>query len=107
MDRSEQELDILEQISQILGDDLELGQVFQRATAVLTERMSIQRAALVLLDRASDQLRTVASVGLTRAEQERGRYAVGEGVTGQVLATGEPAVVADVSKHPAFLNRTG
>ncbi|MFA9478800.1 sigma 54-interacting transcriptional regulator [Phycisphaerales bacterium AB-hyl4] len=107
MDRPEQELDILEEISQILGDGLELSQVFQRATAVLTERMDIQRAALVLLDRTSDQLQTIASIGLTRAEQERGRYAVGEGVTGQVLASGQPAVVADIARHPEFLNRTG
>ncbi|MEX0654528.1 MAG: sigma 54-interacting transcriptional regulator [Phycisphaeraceae bacterium] len=107
MDRAEQELDILEQISQILGDGIELSQVFQRAMAVLTDRMDIQRAALVLLDRTSDQLRTIASYGLTAAEQERGRYAIGEGVTGQVLATGQPAVVADIAHHPEFLNRTG
>ena len=107
MDRAEQELDILEQMSQILGDGLELSQVFQRAMAMLTERMDIQRGALVLLDRSSDHLRTVAAFGLTPAEQERGRYAIGEGVTGQVMASGTPAHVADVARQPAFLNRTG
>lgn len=106
MDRSEQELVVLEEISQILGDDLELGQVFQRAMSLLSNRLQVQRAALVLIDRATDQLETVASVGLTPAEQERGRYALGEGVTGRVMATGEPAVIADVAKHPDFLNRT-
>ncbi len=107
MDRTEQELDVLEQISQILGDGLELSQVFQRAMTLLGERLPVQRAALVLLDRATDQLRTIASLGLTPLEQERGRYAIGEGVTGRVLATGEPAVIPDVTKHPDFLNRTG
>ncbi len=80
MDRAEQELDILEQISQILGDGLELSQVFQRAMALLSDRLHIQRAALVLWDQATDQLRTVASIGLSSDEQQRGRYAVGEGV---------------------------
>jgi len=107
MDRAEQELVILEQISQILGDAAELQDVFQRAMSLLSQRLSVKRASLVLLDRATEQLRTVASVGMTRAEQDRGRYAVGEGVTGRVLATGEPAVIADVRKHPDFLNRTG
>ena len=106
MDPTEQELDILEKISQILGDGLELGQVFQRAIRLLSDRLDIQRAALVLWDRASDQFRTMASVGLTPTEQERGRYTLGEGVTGQVLATGETAVIADVATHPEFLNRT-
>ncbi|MEO0514588.1 MAG: sigma 54-interacting transcriptional regulator [Planctomycetota bacterium] len=106
MDRAEQELDILEEISQILGDGLELGQVFQRAMSLLSSRLQIQRAALVLFDQASDQLRTVASVGLTSAEQDRGRYALGEGVTGRVMETGVPAIIPDVAKHPDFLNRT-
>ncbi len=107
MGRAEQELDILEQISQILGDGLELSQVFQRAMALLSEKLHIQRAALVLLDPASDQLMTVASIGLSPEEQRRGRYAIGEGVTGQVLAHGKPAVIPDITRHPDFLNRTG
>ena len=106
MDRTGQELDILEEISQILGDGMELGQVFQRAMSLLSSRLQIQRAGLVLFDQAADQLRTVASVGLTPAEQDRGRYALGEGVTGRVMETGQPAVIADVSEHPDFLNRT-
>src|SRR5690606_20855971 len=103
MDRFEQELDILEQISQILGDGLELEQVFQRAMTVLSDRLGVVRAALVLLDPATNQLRTVASVGMTPAEQARGRYELGEGVTGRVIATGEPAIISDVSRHPEFL----
>ncbi|WP_432798400.1 sigma-54 interaction domain-containing protein [Poriferisphaera sp. WC338] len=107
MKRIEQELDTLESITQILGDNLELHQVFQRAMTLLSEKLGIQRAALVLLDRSTDQLETFAAVGLTSEEQSRGRYAIGEGVTGQVLATGQPALIPDISKHPDFLNRTG
>ncbi len=107
MHRSEQELDILEQISQILGDGLELSQLFQRVMSLLSEKLHIQRSALVLWDQASGQLRIVASTGLSTQEQQRGRYAVGEGVTGQVLASGEPAVIKDIASHPEFLNRTG
>jgi len=107
MRRAEQELDILEQISQILGDGLELSQLFQRAMTLLSDRLHIQRSSLVLWDQAAGQLRTVASIGLSAEEQQRGRYAVGEGVTGQVLASGEPAVIKDIARHPEFLNRTG
>ncbi len=107
MERAEQELDILESISQILGDGMEMSQVFQRATKLLSERLGIRRAALTLLDEASGELRIVAAVGLNRDEIERGRYAIGEGVTGQVVATGESAIIPDISRHPDFLNRTG
>ena len=39
MGRAEQEIDILERISQILGDGLEMGQLFQRAMSVLCEKL--------------------------------------------------------------------
>ena len=106
MARAERELNIIEGISQILGENLLLDQVFQRAMLLLSEDLGVQRAALVLLDPRSGQLKTYASVGLTPAEQERGRYALGEGVTGRVMKTGQSAILKDVSKEPEFLNRT-
>lgn len=107
MERAERELGIIEGISRILGENLLLEEVFQRAMLLLSENLGVQRAALVLLDPQSGQLKTYASVGLTPTEQERGRYALGEGVTGRVMKTGESAVLKDVSKDPDFLNRTG
>ncbi|QQE13589.1 sigma 54-interacting transcriptional regulator [Planctomycetota bacterium] len=106
MKNSEQELVTLAEVTQILGDGLELHQVFQRAMTMLSERLAISRAALVLLDQATDQLQIFAAIGLTSKEQQRGQYSIGEGVTGQVLASGKPAIISDISKHPDFLNRT-
>ena len=40
-----------------------------------------------------------------RDEVARGRYGPGEGVTGRVLGTGQPAIVQDVDAEPAFLFR--
>ena len=107
MNRPEWELDILEKISQILGDTLELREVFQRAMALLSERLSIQRASLLIWDEATDQLRIVAAVGLTPEEMRRGRYGLGEGVTGRVMATGVTQIIPDIRADPDFLNRTG
>lgn len=107
MNRSEQELDILERISQILGDGMELSQVFQRAMSLLNDRLDIQRATLCIWDDAIEQARVVAAVGLTKDEIQRGRYARGEGITGLVLQSGMPKVIPDVTKEPEFLNRTG
>ncbi len=106
MTRAEQELDVLAQIGQILGDDLELSQVFQRVMSLLAEKLDVLRASLVLKDEASDQLRIVAAIGLSSEEIARGRYAVGEGITGQVIATGRPRILPDIAKAPDFLNRT-
>ena len=107
MNRSEQELDILEQISQILGSGLELGQLFQRVMALLTQKLHFERAALILLDEATDQARIVASIGLSADEVQRGRYGPGEGITGRVMASGQPQVIPDVAAEADFLDRTG
>ncbi len=106
MPRPEKELDILERISQILSSGLELYEVFTRATTLLCDEMHIEISVLNLLDPSTDALRTVTSVGLTPEEQARGVYKRGEGITGRVFATNQPAIIADVTKHPAFLNRT-
>jgi Nif-specific regulatory protein len=107
MDRAEHELDILERISQILGESTDLNEVFQRAMNVLSEQLDVVRAALMLRDEASDELRIRAAIGLSREQMQRGRYATGEGVVGQVMASGEPQVIPDPRQHEHFLNRTG
>jgi len=107
MSKTEQELDILLEVSQILSEGLELSQVFQRAMSVLGKRLEMHTASLVLWDAAAEQYRIVAAVGMTHEEMARGRYAPGEGITGQVLETGEAAVVTDVTQHPAYLDCTG
>ncbi len=105
IERAEQELDILERISQILGDGLELRQVFQRAMTHVCERLSIRRAMLVLWDDAIEQARVIAGVGMTNEQMQRGRYGPGEGVTGQVMATGQAQIIPDVMASPDYLNR--
>ncbi len=107
MDRTEQELAVLEQISQILGSSLELEELFGEVMDVVAERLGMRRAALILKDESTGGLRMVAAIGLTPEEQARGQYAIGEGITGRVVATGESRVIEDVSRDPDFLDRTG
>ena len=86
---------------------MELSVLFARAMALLERRLGLRRAALVIQDETIGRLRIVAAVGLSDEEQRKGQYEIGEGITGQVVATGRPRVVADITKEPEFLNRTG
>ncbi len=107
MSRKELELSVLERISQILGSGLDLEELFGQVMQLLGDRLGIRRAALVLRDEATEDLRIVAAIGLTEDEKARGRYDMGEGITGQVVEAGEPRVLANVADEPDFLNRTG
>ncbi|MGA2498783.1 MAG: sigma 54-interacting transcriptional regulator [Tepidisphaeraceae bacterium] len=104
--RADQEMAILASISSILSSTLELGETFSKVMQVLMEKLDIQRGTLVLLDESSGRARIQSAVGFTQDQIDRGVYAVGEGITGMVLATGQPRVIPDVRKEPDFLNRT-
>ena len=44
--------------------------------------------------------------GLSEDAMQRGRYQVGEGITGRVIATGEAVTIPKISEEPLFLDRT-
>src|SRR4051794_13072777 len=105
--KGDQELSILTEIGRILSSTLELREAFGRIMQSISDKLDMHRGALVLLDESAGRLRTEAAVGMTPDEIERGKYALGEGITGNVVATGRPRVIADVRAEPDFLNRTG
>src|SRR3954471_23139732 len=104
---AEQELSILTELGAILSSTLELRDTFGRMMQIISDKLNMRRGTLVLLDDSTGRLRTEGAVGLTQDEIERGKYALGEGITGNVVATGRPRIVVDVRKEPDFLNRTG
>src|ERR1700692_3078294 len=104
---ADQELAILMEIGRILSSTLELREAFGKMMQIISEKLDMRRGALVLLDESTGRLRTEAAVGLTSEEIERGKYALGEGITGNVVATGRARIIPDMRTEPDFLNRTG
>src|SRR5690606_28061879 len=100
-------LSTLTEISAILSSSLDLSDVFQKMMQIISDKLNMHRGTLVLLDESTGRLRTEAAIGLTPSDIERGKYALGEGVTGTVVATGRARIIPDVRKDPDFLNRTG
>ena len=62
------------------------------------------RSTVVLLNEETGGIEMEASAGAIEPGK-RVRYRVGEGITGQVLQSGKPIVVPQVSREPAFLSR--
>ena len=105
--KADQEISILTEIGHILSSTLDLRDAFGRMMQIISDQLDMRRGALVLLDDATGRLRTEAAVGLTPDEMDRGKYALGEGVTGNVVATGRARIIPDLRVDPDFLNRTG
>ncbi len=105
-ERTIQELTTLYEISKALASSLDLQESASQVLATLSTRLAMKRGTIALLEPASGELAIQVSYGLSRAEQARGRYRVGEGITGKVFETGQPIVVPDLLTDPRFLNRT-
>ncbi|NIA07631.1 MAG: nif-specific transcriptional activator NifA [Actinobacteria bacterium] len=105
--RNLEELALLYRIGQTLDHSLDLREVAGPVLEALAEQMGMTRGTLTLLNRQSGQIMIEAAHGLSPEQMKRGRYRLGEGVTGIVVQTGRPMVVPRVSAEPLFLDRTG
>jgi len=100
------ELSTLYEISQALNSSLNLEITLQAILDVLHKRMGMERGTVSLLDPITNEIIISVATGLDKKQIERGRYQLGEGITGKVVQAGEPIVVPNVGEEPLFLNRT-
>ncbi len=105
--REVRELTLLYEISSALNGTLDLRTVLDRVLSMMAERMDMLRGTFTILNRKTGEIVIEEAYGLTPDERAKGRYSVGEGVTGRVVETGLPAVVPRISDEPMFLDRTG
>jgi Nif-specific regulatory protein len=104
--KTEQDETLLE-IAQVFGSALDFGELFQRVGEIIHRRSGMERSFLVLLSPEPDELSIRVAYGMTPEEMARGRYRIGEGITGRVVKTGKPIGVKDIRDEPKFLGRTG
>src|SRR6266545_2427024 len=104
---ADHQLTILTEAAEILSSTLQLREAFGKVMQLIADKLDMHRGTMVLLDESTGRLRTEAAVGLGPDEIERAKYAVGEGITGSVVATGRARILRDLRHEPDFLNRTG
>jgi Nif-specific regulatory protein len=102
-----QALTFLQSVAERTRSADELDELLGPVLRGLADRLGLVRGALALVDRADGSVVIEAAHGLTPTEVRRVRYAPGEGITGRVVATGEPVVVERVSADPNFADKLG
>jgi Nif-specific regulatory protein len=105
--RSFKELQAIQEISRALGRATSLSRGLDLVVESLARELKMERGTVSLLHPGRRDLEIAAAHGLSEEQKRRGRYQIGEGITGQVMAGGEPVVVPRISKEPQFLDRTG
>ncbi|HTP59734.1 MAG TPA: nif-specific transcriptional activator NifA [Spirochaetia bacterium] len=101
------ELSLLFEISQILDSSLDLRTVVEPVLEALTRTLGMKFATLTLLNRQTGEIAIESAYGLSATQKRKGRYKLGEGITGKVIQAGKTSIVPKISEEPQFLDRTG
>ena len=96
----------LYEITQAIDKPSSLKTGLQKILSILANCMGMNRGTITILNPDTRELQIEIAHGLTAEARRRGRYKLGEGITGRVVENGEPAIVPRISQEPMFLNRT-
>ncbi|MEW6590515.1 MAG: sigma 54-interacting transcriptional regulator [Pseudomonadota bacterium] len=99
------ELLVIRESARLLGKSLEPGFVIREMLHLISEFLGLNRGRVVLRQPDGDAYAIRYAYGLTREEMARGVYALGEGITGRALQSGETAIVQDIDDDPHYLAR--
>jgi len=102
-----EELETLYRVARSINTSEDLESCFRRVLELLKQGMGLERGMISVLRRDLDEVHLVVGLGLSPDAQVRGRYLLGEGVTGRVAKTGRPMAFYNLDKEPLFLGRTG
>ena len=98
-------IEVLREISMAALHVRDVQTLLDKVLEILNRRMGMVRGTFTM--RHGDMLVIEPSHGLDKKEMRRGRYHLGEGITGQVASTGISEAVPDITRDKRFLNRTG
>ncbi len=102
-----QDLSCLYEISRYLAAATDLKEGLDKVVMVLTDMKNMENGTVTIVNPITRELEIEVAHGITPAARKKGKYKLGEGITGRVVAVGEPVIVPQISEEPLFLNRTG
>ncbi|NTU53965.1 MAG: sigma 54-interacting transcriptional regulator [Chlorobiaceae bacterium] len=105
-EQEQSSISLLAEVSRTVNNEEDISKVLRLVLFILSEHMNMLRGMVSILNRGSGEIVINESFGLTEEQRQLGRYKVGEGIIGQVVKTGKPAVVPRIDEEPLFLDRT-
>jgi len=101
-----EEITLLYEISEALNEHLDLKKSLYKVLDILSEAMNMERGTVTILHPLRNEIFIEVAHGLSQSAMQRGKYKLGEGVTGRVIETGKAVAVPKISEEPKFLDRT-
>jgi len=105
VDESPRMIDALYKISQSMTVRFGQRKLLQDITASIERELGLKRCTIMLLSADGEELIFEADSTITLPESGKISYHMGEGVTGRVLETGQPAIIPLIADEPDFRGR--
>ncbi len=104
--REAKEISVLYEIITTLSSVINLNESIYKIFEILDEKMGMGRGTLSLFHPTTNDIAIEVAYGMPEEAKRRGKYKLGEGITGKVIEGGKPAIVPQIKEEPDFLNRT-
>ncbi len=96
----------LYEITKHLASATNLQDCLEKIVDTLAAEKEMDNGTITIVNPVTGELEIEVAHGITAEARRRGRYKLGEGITGKVVASGEPILVPQIGQEPQFLNRT-
>ncbi|MEW6428959.1 MAG: sigma 54-interacting transcriptional regulator [Thermodesulfobacteriota bacterium] len=100
------DINTLYEITKALASSMDLRECLETAMELLDSLQGMKNGTVTIINPVTGQLEIEVAHGMSAEARSRGKYKIGEGITGRVVASGAPIVVPQISEEPLFLNRT-
>ncbi len=101
----ESELLVVQEAARLITRSTDPEPAIKGILRLLSQLLGLNRGRVLLPDEESGALEIRYAYGLTADERARGRYMIGEGVTGKVFKTSQLALIQDIDDEPTYLAR--
>ncbi len=101
----EAELLVLQEAARLITKSVDPAPAIKGILRLLSELLGLNRGRVLLPSVVDGVLEITYAYGLTPNERSRGRYSIGEGITGKVYQTGQLALIQNIDEEATYLAR--
>jgi len=101
-----EEITLFYEISKTLNEHLDLKKSLYKVLDLLSDFMDMTRGTVTILNPLRNEISIEIAHGLSKSAIVKGKYKLGEGVTGRVIQDGKAITIPKISQEPLFLDRT-
>lgn len=104
--KGDTELPLLFEISTMINNSRFIKDTLDPIIELVAKYLDAERCILSILNREVSTILIEASYGIPLTDKKQGIYLVGEGVTGNVVKSGEPLFIEKIDSAHGFANKT-